>query len=187
VESFLCIADTFVAQEPNAKVIFKFYGTNIQDKLKKMVDVSFPNLKKHVVISSKIQNYTLLEKLAGDNVMLLFNDYSIMGTKIFDYLGIRRKMIMCYENDPEANLLKQKYYSIDESGSQSKQLQADLITETNSGIIVKDSIHLLTVLEELYAEFQATGQIACDSHGVEQYSRKIQVERLAELIKGIIK
>ena len=46
-------------------------------------------------------------------------------------------------------------------------------------------MHLLTVLEELYAEFQATGQIACDSHGVEQYSRKIQVERLAEVIKGI--
>jgi hypothetical protein len=35
----------------------------------------------------------------------------------------------------------------------------------------------------LYAEFQATGQIACDSHGVEKYSRKIQVERLADLIK----
>jgi len=185
VESFLCIADTFVAQEPNAKVIFKFYGTNIQDKLKKMVDVSFPNLKKHVVISPKIQNYTLLEKLAGDNVMLLFNDYSIMGTKIFDYLGIRRKMILCYADDKEAKILKQKYYSIDDSGNSSNQLQADLISETNSGIIVKDSAHLLIVLEELYAEFQATGQIACDSHGVEQYSRKIQVERLAELIKGI--
>ena len=183
VESFLCIADTFVAKEPNAKVIFKFYGTNIQDKLKKMVDVSFPNLKKHVVISPKIQNYTLLEKLAGDNVMLLFNDYSIMGTKVFDYLGIRRKMILCYADDKEAKILKQKYYSIDDSGNSSNQLQADLISETNSGIIVKDSIHLLTVLAELYAEFQATGQIACDSHGVEKYSRKIQVERLAELIK----
>ena len=108
-----------------------------------------------------------------------------MGTKIFDYLGIRRKMIMCYENDAEANLLKQKYYAIDESGSESKHLQADLIKQTNSGVIVKDSAHLLTVLEELYAEFQATGQIACDSHGVEQYSRKIQVEKLAEVIKAL--
>ena len=108
-----------------------------------------------------------------------------MGTKIFDYLGIRRKMIMCYEDDPEANLLKQKYYAIDESGSESKQLQADLITETNSGVIVKDSAHLLTVLEELYAEFEEKGFIACDSVGVEKYSRKIQVEKLAEVIKGL--
>ena len=185
IDSFLRIADKFLSQVPNAKIIFKFYGTNIPDQLNQMLDVSYPNLKKHIVISPKIQNDVLLEKLAADNVMLLFNDYSIMGTKIFDYLGIRRKMILCYENDPEANSLKQKYYAIDESGSESKQLQADLITETNSGVIVKDSAHLLTVLEELYAEFQATGQIACDSIGVEKYSIIIQVERLAEVIKGI--
>jgi glycosyltransferase involved in cell wall biosynthesis len=183
IQSFLRVANIFVSEHPNAKIKFKFYGTNLTEELKQMVKEQFPSLKNRIVITPKIQNNELLEKLASDNAMLLFNYYSYMGTKIFDYLGIRRKMIMCYENDPEANLLKQKYYSIDESGSQSKQLQADLITETNSGIIVKDSIHLLTVLEELYAEFQATGQIACDSHGVEQYSRKIQVERLAELIK----
>ena len=185
IESFLRIADKFVSQDPNAKIIFKFYGTNIPNQLNQMVDVSYPNLKKHIVISPKIQNDELLEKLAADNVMLLFNYYSYMGTKIFDYLGIRRKMILCFADDIEAKILKQKYYSIVESEHSSNQLQADLITETNSGIIVKDSEHLLSVLEELYAEFQATGQIACDSHGVEQYSRKIQVERLAELIKGI--
>jgi len=185
IESFLKIADKFVTLDPNAKITFKFYGTNIPDQLNQIVDVSYPNLKKHIVISPKIQNDVLLEKLAADNVMLLFNYYSYMGTKIFDYLGIRRKMILCYADDKEAKILKQKYYSIDESENSSNQLQADLITETNSGFIVKDSAHLLTVLEELYAEFQATGQIACDSHGVEQYSRKIQVERLAELIKGI--
>ena len=185
IESFLRVANNFIKDHPHAKIKFKFYGTNLMDELNRMVNELFPNLKNHVVITPKIQNDVLLEKLAADNVMLLFNYYSYMGTKIFDYLGIRRKMILCYENDPEANSLKQKYYAIDESGSESKQLQADLITETNSGVIVKDSAHLLTVLEELYAEFQATGQIACDSHGVEQYSRKIQVEKLAEVIKAI--
>jgi hypothetical protein len=132
-----------------------------------------------------MQNKELLEKLASDNVMLLFNYYSFMGTKIFDYLGIRRKIILCYENDPEANLLKQKYYHIDESGNESKQLQAELLHETNAGIIVKDAVHLKEVLKELYAEFQETGKIACDSIGIEKYSRKIQVERLAGIIKGM--
>ena len=64
-------------------------------------------------------------------------------------------------------------------------MQADLINQTNSGVIVRDSAHLLEVLKELYTEFQQTGQIACDSVGVENYSRKIQVEKLAELIKSI--
>lgn len=58
-----------------------------------------------------------------------------------------------------------------------------LIQETNSGIIVKDSNHLLQVLGELYAEFEKNGFIACDSVGVEKYSRKIQVEKLAEIVK----
>ena len=184
IESFLRGANQFVVEHPNAKIMFKFYGTNLTDELNRMVSEQFPNLKAHVLITPKMQNQELLGKLASDHVMILFNYYSYMGTKIFDYLGIRRKMILCYENDAEAHSLKQKYYHVDESGSESKQLQADLIKQTNSGIIVKDSQHLRQVLQDLYVEFQATGQIACDSHGVEQYSRKIQVERLAEIIKG---
>ncbi len=184
IESFLRGANQFVVEHPNAKIMFKFYGTNLTDELNRMVSEQFPNLKAHVFITPKMQNQELLEKLASDHVMILFNYYSYMGTKIFDYLGIRRKIILCYENDPEAHSLKQKYYHVDESGSESKQLQADLIKQTNSGIIVKDSQDLRQVLHDLYVEFQATGQIACDSHGVEQFSRKIQVERLAEIIKG---
>jgi hypothetical protein len=108
-----------------------------------------------------------------------------MGTKIFDYLGIRRKMILCFSNDPEAKALKQKYYRIEELESESGELQADLIRETNSGTIVKDAEHLKSVLSDLWTEFQSTGQIACDSHGVEKYSRKIQVEKLAEIVKSL--
>ena len=184
VESFLRVANEFVTEHPEAKIRFKFYGTNLTDELNRMLSEQFPNLKGHVLIRPKMQNQELLGKLASDHVMLLFNYYSYMGTKIFDYLGIRRKIILCYQNDPEAHSLKQKYYHVDESGSESKQLQADLIKQTNSGVIVKDSQHLRQVLHDLYLEFQATGQIACDSHGVEQFSRKIQVERLAEIIKG---
>ena len=184
IESFLRVVSEWFTENPNTKIKFKFYGTNLTDELNRMLSEQFPNLKAHVMITPKMQNQELLEKLASDHVMLLFNYYSYMGTKIFDYLGIRRKMILCYENDPDAHSLKQKYYHVDESGSESKQLQADLIKQTNSGIIVKDSQHLRQVLQDLYVEFQATGQIACDSHGVEQYSRKIQVERLAEIIKG---
>jgi glycosyltransferase involved in cell wall biosynthesis len=185
IESFLRVANTFVTENPQAKIIFKFYGTNFTNELDRFVNEEFPRLRDHIVVTSKMQNKELLEKLASDNVMLLFNYYSFMGTKIFDYLGIRRKIILCYENDPEANLLKQKYYHIDESGNESKQLQAELLHETNAGIIVKDAVHLKEVLKELYAEFQETGKIACDSIGIEKYSRKIQVERLAGIIKGM--
>ena len=130
-------------------------------------------------------NEELLRKLAEANVMLLFNDYSYMGTKIFDYIGVKRKIILCYSNDAEASALKEQYYTIEEIPTESKQLQADLIEKTNAGVVVKDADHLLEVLEELYVEFEATGKIACNSIGVENYSHKKQVEKLAELILNI--
>ena len=185
IESFLKVAERFVIENPNVKVMFNFYGTNVQEELKHWTTIVYPALRDHVYISQRMPNSELLERLALSNVMLLFNYYSYMGTKIFDYLGIRRKIILCYSDDPEANELKGKYYRIEEFDSESKQLQADLIKETNSGIIVKNSEHLMEVLNDLYAEFKSTGQIACHSVGVENYSRKIQVEKLAEIVKSI--
>ena len=80
VESFLRVANQFVVEHPNAKIMFKFYGTNLTDELNRMVSEQFPNLKAHVIITPKMQNQELLEKLASDHVMLLFNYYSYMGT-----------------------------------------------------------------------------------------------------------
>ena len=185
IESFLKVAEQFVIANPAVKIMFNFYGTNVQEELKHWTTKDYPALKDHVYISQRMPNSELLERLAHSNVMLLFNYYSYMGTKIFDYLGIRRKMILCYSDDPEAKELKEKYYRIEEFESESNQLQADLINETNSGIIVKDSVDLMEVLNDLYAEFESTGQIACHSVGVENYSRKIQVEKLAEIVKSI--
>lgn len=182
IDSFLRTIEFFVKNNPKSKLMLNFYGTNIQKKLDELVHKEYPGLKDHCNITAKMPNSEVIKELARNNVVLLFNYYSYMGTKIFDYLGIQRKMILCYSNDPEAIALKKKYYRIQELETESNQLQADLINETNSGIIVKDQAHLLNVLEDLWKEFSETGQIACNSHGVEKYSRKVQVERLASLL-----
>ncbi len=64
--------------------------------------------------------------------------------------------------------------------------QRDLIQETNSGIIVRDRFHLKEILKELHHEHATKGFIECESKGIEKYSRKIQAERLAGLIRNII-
>jgi len=185
LENFLRVCNEFVSKRNDVKFRLNFYGTNLQEKITDLVEKDFPVLSGRVFVSPRMPNEEVLRHLATNNVVLLFNYYSYMGTKIFDYLGIRRKMILCYANDPEAKTLKEKYYKIEELESESGQLQADLIHETNSGIVVEDSNHLLKVLDDLYAEFQETGQIACHSTGVGNYSRKIQVEKLAEIVKNL--
>ncbi len=173
----------FAKKYPEKKFCLKFYGVNNPEEIVQLVTTQFKELKENVELIAKLPNGELLEHLAKDNVLLLFNYYQFTGTKIYDYLGLKRKILLCYEHCEEAEFLKQQYYfhSIETDITP----QIDIINQTNSGLIVRDSEHLLTVLEELYAEFKETGQIACNSVGVENYSRKIQVEKLAELIKSI--
>ena len=173
----------FTIENPPFKFLIKFYGINNMEIIAERTKKLFPELIDKFIFLPKIPNAELLQLVSNDNVLLLFNYYQFTGTKIYDYLGLKRRMLLCFENDYEALKLKKRYYFKTIETDICPQI--DILHETNSGIIVKDSAHLLTVLEELYVEFQTTGQIACNSHDVEQYSRKIQVERLAEIIKGI--
>jgi hypothetical protein len=67
----------------------------------------------------------------------------------------------------------------------SHHLQVDLIEETKSGLVVENEASLMSAIEDLYNEFLLNGFIACNSVNVENYSRKIQVKKLAEIIKSL--
>lgn len=185
IRSFLKILDQFAINNPEVKFRFNLYGINITAQIEELIENEFAALKKYVYITPKIPNDILLKELAQNNVMLLFNYYSFMGTKIFDYLGIRRKILMCYSNDEETLKLKDKYYTMDEIIGVSHQLQIDLIEETKSGMIVENEENLLIAINDLYREFEINKKIECNSINVENYSRKIQVKKLAEIIRSI--
>lgn len=179
---FLKVCNDFF-EETDERFCIKFYGTNRNNEILNLVNQNFKNLIGYVEIINKIPNKVLLAELAKDNVMLLFNYYSYMGTKIFDYIAINRKIILCFTEDLEALQLKQKYYKIDENSVFSGQLQADLINETNSGIIVKDQIELKQILLDLIQEFKEKSFISCETKNIDNYSRKFNVKRLADIIK----
>ncbi len=182
---FLKTIDEYKAQNISFKIQVDFFGINKENEIKEFLKIHCSELQNNVNFHKKINNDELASVLSKNHLFLLFNDYSIIGTKIYTYLGIKRKIIFCFENDENANKLKERFFKINTNKSNVRSYQADLIKETNSGIIVKDSKHLMEVLDELNKEFSETGQIACHSTGVENYSRKIQVEKLAEIVKGL--
>lgn len=186
VHSFLGVFQQFITQHPDALTEVHFYGTNQDEQLAKMIHNEFNVIAERVKIFAKIPNSVLLRKLAESNALLLFNDYSVSGTKIFDYIGIQRKILLCYEQDQVAQTLKQLYYNMEEYEDYNLQPQIDLIRETHAGILVRDALHLLTVLEALDHEFRIHGFISCDSIGSEKYSRKIQTEKLAGILRAIL-
>lgn len=162
-----------------------FFGINNADELNSLLTGKFPNLIGKVQVIPRMDNSLLMQKLAKHNIMLLFNYYSFTGTKIYDYLGLKRKILLCYSDDNEARQLKEKYYPTEEIAGLSTHLQEDLINATHSGVVVKDKDHLMSVLADLYNEFSATGSIACGTVGEEKYSRKGGAEMLADIVLSL--
>lgn len=163
------------------KIELNFFGINRHKEIEQFALEN--SIENNVRVYPRMDNASLLQNLSRHNVMLLFNDYSIMGTKIYDYLGLKRLILFCYSNDAEALALKDKYYPVGEVEGVSTHLQEDLINETHSGIVVKDKNHLSKVLSDLYDEFSQTGSIACHSINTSNYSRREGTHLLAEIIK----
>jgi hypothetical protein len=93
IKSFLVTTEKFMQYKSDCSISLNFYGTNITTSLLDLIKQDFPSLIAHVKVTPKMPNEELLKKIAEANVMLLFNDYSYMGTKIFDYIGVKRKII----------------------------------------------------------------------------------------------
>lgn len=184
IESFLSVIEQTIKSK-NYDIEINLYGVNDQNKLKQLIDKRSPDINKFIKLFPKISNDELNKELAKNNIVLLFNDYNIIGTKIFDYLAIKRKILLCYSNDIDALKLKDKFYILNETNSISQKIQGDLIQITQSGLVIKNTEHLYQVLEEIYNEFKTYGYIKCSSNGVEKYSRSQQTKKLAELVLSI--
>ncbi len=182
---FLSVITKFITAHPDPKIKINFYGTNKNSQLIETINSDFKPLLNYVFIHKKTENKFLLKELAKQNVMLLFNDYSILGTKIFDYVGLNRLILLCFKNDPESLKLKSKYFPINDNSALNNNLQEELINNTNSGIIINNSKHLEEVLQKIYSEFSKEKAVKCNTINSENYSRKHQVKELSDLIKKI--
>lgn len=177
IESVMDAFNCFAQAYPNANIELNFYGMANHTGID--VFSKYPNIRSCINVYPKLSNDKLLQQLALCNVLLLLNDYAIVGTKIYDYLAVQRQILFCYSHDEEAEVLKKKYYGKYKDCSTPQQ---DIIDATNSGIIVKNKNELITMLSQIYQEFQISGRVACHTHDYQKYSRKFQVKKLANIL-----
>jgi glycosyltransferase involved in cell wall biosynthesis len=185
LRSFLQVINKFNSDHEKKKIYVNFYGINISGEIQALIDNYFQGMKDYIGIFPKMSNEELLKHMAENNLMLLFNYYSMAGTKIYDYLAIRRPILLCYSNDPEAAELKKLYYNLQETTAYSSHLQEDIIRDTDAGYVVENALHLRKILEQLYDEFQNKGSIQCHTRNIENYSRKHHASELADIIKKV--
>lgn len=186
IDSFLTVLNGFIKKNSSIKIQLQFIGISGE-----FDSTSFE--KKYPEVFSKTQflppltSSELLKHLAASNILLLFNMYSIIGTKIYDYIAINRKILMCFADDACSIDLKKRYFTVENNANEDQSAQEKLIREKDAGIIVKNKEHLFEILNELYKEFSETRQIRCHSKEINEYSRRAQTEKLADLIHKILK
>jgi len=183
--SFLYVCNK-ILKEKGGNLNIDFIGVNKQNEIESFIDKEqLDNLNLKFI--SKLSNAELYFELQKHDLLLLFNDYNILGTKIFDYLAASRLVLLCYTQDNKAFELKNKFYSVLKINMlTSDKLQEQLILETNSGIAIKDEKHLIEVIKELVNEYKLFGEIKCNPKGIEKFARKRQTEKLAHILISLL-
>jgi glycosyltransferase involved in cell wall biosynthesis len=183
VESFLRVCAELAAEIPLLRV--EFVGINDRTRVETFLATYHPSFLPAVAFLPRMANNEMACTLAHANLLLAFNYYSYAGTKIYDYLAVRRRILMCYTDDPEGQALKEKHYNLSDVGSSNNQVLQDIIESTCSGVAVRDAAHLRESLRAAYQEFQRAGSVSCDSQGVEKYSRRFAARLMASAVIGV--
>ena len=185
LESVLSVFNDFASNNNSQPIELNFYGINAKTRIKKIIAEKYPKIQDVVHVYPRMSNAEILQHLSQHHVMLLFNYYYNIGTKIYDYMAMHRRIVLCYSHDVEADQLRKKYYPESVIPGMKDTIQADMIIETNSGIVAQDKQHLLQIMQSISKEFSKTGFVACNSSGYEQYSRRKQTEKLANLVEEL--
>ncbi|MFY7990686.1 MAG: hypothetical protein ACOVO3_08125 [Fluviicola sp.] len=169
-------------QQKIAALEVHFYGLNDKKRVQIALDSCSASLKHKVFFHPRIENNRMLEELKSYDLLLLFNNYSFLGTKLFDYFSVKRNVLFCFESDSDAETLKNKHYKLIESAQQNLA-QVELIRKHTAGYVVIDKTDLVQVLDTVYTEKMSSGKLRCNTKDIEMYSRRYQTRRFAQLLK----
>ena len=186
VESFFDVLEHCKQNDKTFHFNLIFYGINKQEQISLLIEEKYPNLKQNINFVPKLSYQNLLKKISEANALLLFNEYSFLGTKIYDYLAVNRLIIHCFKNDPKSILIRKKHFPVIENQNTSSELQENLIKFTKAGVSISDQKEMKRFLIDLNKKFSKNKRININSKNVELFSRKSQSKNLANEIKSII-
>ena len=186
LESFFRVCETFMRTREAARFKLELVGLEDQIAVEQLLTRGFPALSRSTTFYGRLPNAEMARVLARANAFVAFNNYAYPGTKIFDYLALRRRVLLCYSSDPEALDLKARHYGYDDAGARDPRMLEHLLEQTGAGTVVRDAEHLLEVLGSLYDEFLQSGRIACDSRDIERFSRRTSAGLMAGVVKSVV-
>ena len=187
IESVFRELDAFVRTDPSPPLLLDMVGVGDRGALESLLARSFPALARRTEFTRRLANDEMARRLAGAHALLVFNNYAYPGTKIYDCLALRRRILLCYSEDAEAERLRREHYNIDVSDDDDVHAHERMVEAAAAGTVVRDAAHLRETLAALHRELVETGTVSCDSRNIEQYSRRAGAGRLAALLREIVR
>lgn len=166
-------------------VILNIYGSNKNEYLENYL-ANKPELKEFIYVHPRMSNEKLLVELKKHHCLLLFNYYTIVGTKIYDYIALQRLILFCFTHDKDVESNHAKYFDVIKGVDFPENAQEKIIKATESGILLKNPDDLKEQLANLIVDLQKGIAPKSNAKNYTQFSRKYQTHRLAELIKKTI-
>ncbi len=168
-------------EEKKIELKINFYGLNNEKKIKELLNKKYPSIKKQIEFHKRNSNFNTCELIAENNLFLLFNDYYFLGTKLFNYIALDRKILFCFNDNKEIS--KTNFFKEFKNNNQFfENEQINILEKTNSGIIINDQKHLEKILIDMYNEFKKNKFIYNLGRDIEKYSRAHQTKFLCNLI-----
>ncbi len=167
IEIFLEGLDLFRKRNPTASCRIVFYGMNFNKAQKERVlQGSSAEVAKWLLFTDKIPKAQLYQEAQQAHLFLLLGDKSVpaLAGKLFDYFLLQRQIL----------------FVVPDSGPQEEILQA-----CNAGLFCTDAHAVANHLAAQYDTWKAGGTLKFEAEGYEQFSREVQAQKLADLLKEI--
>jgi len=169
VEIFTEAYKTFIKNNNGIQIKLLFLGLNFEKKQTVRIKCLLKGYEEYFEITDRLNKKEALEIMAKAHVFVMFSHKNIIGvtsSKIFDYLALRKPIILC----PSDN-----------------EVLEDIVSSTKSGYICNTSEQACDTLTKFYNEFKETGNIVHnpDTESIKMYLRRNQTLKLANVLDNI--
>jgi hypothetical protein len=170
--------------EQGYNVNIDFIGIGIQQELRIKSMLTNFKLDGKIKFIDRMPNEELLLKIRTYDFALLFNEFNISGTKIYEYLALKIPILFCFLN---VKYLEDKDFIFKDkiTSNKSNWPQVQMIESCNSGILINDEDDFQKVIKDFFNESENL-KMKFTFEGVEKYSRYEQVKELSQIIKNRI-
>lgn len=164
LELFLEGLSLFIKTNRQRKICVKFYGSNFYIDQKERILYNSKELEHFIATTDRLSRSELFTEYNKASCLLIFGNGQMVSGKFYEYLPMRKRILMVgKDNGP----LEQ------------------IINNTKAGVICDTAQEVAEALEAMYAEWESTGTVKCVPKNIEQYSRRHQTKKLANLIENM--